>query len=481
MAEINQDTSEFLYEKVARVIQEGIEGGALAAGDRVPSLRRMSHKLGVSIATINQAYVKLEDNGVIESRPQSGFYVREQQRLIVETPSKKTPASRPRKVDILDTMDACLSAFNRANIVPLGLANPDTELLPVRTLTKIARLVAKDQADANLEYNLPPGLDDLRKQIAFRSMDGGIMLGADSVLTTTGAVEALTLSLSAVTKPGDIIALESPTYFVLFQIIQQLGLLAVEIDTHPTEGIEIPALATALKKNRIAAVFLIPNFGNPLGSLLPDDKKKELVRLLARTNTPLIEDDIYGELYFGERRPHNCLAYDSKGLVVTCSSFSKTLAPGYRTGWIMGQGQLMEKIATYKRLTARSTNSLTERIVAEYLHSGHYDRHLNKLRRTHKQQTERYRNTIGRYFPNDTRVTKPQGGFVLWIQMPRGVDAYDVFERALQENISIAPGGLFSSTGRYKNYIRISAGYPWSDKIDSAIKTLGGIVSDLSR
>ncbi|MDH3694095.1 MAG: GntR family transcriptional regulator, partial [Gammaproteobacteria bacterium] len=200
MAEINQDTSEFLYEKVARVFQEGIEGGALAAGDRVPSLRTMSHKLGVSIATINQAYVKLEDNGVIESRPQSGFYVREQQRLMLETPSKKTAASRPRKVDILDTMDACLNAFNRANIVPLGLANPATELLPVRTLTKIARQVAKDQAGANLEYNLPPGLDDLRKQIAFRSMDGGTMLGADSVLTTTGAVEALTLSLSAVTK-----------------------------------------------------------------------------------------------------------------------------------------------------------------------------------------------------------------------------------------------------------------------------------------
>ncbi len=479
MPEIYQDTSEFLYEQVARVIQERIDDGVLQAGDRVPSLRSMSHKLGVSVTTVNQAYVKLEDAGVIESRPQSGFYVREVQRKLLETPVKKTPSTRPHKVDILSTLDACLRAFNRENNVPLGLANPATELLPVYTLAKIARQVAKEKAHISLEYNLPPGLDELRKQIAFRGIDGGTMLDSESVLTTTGTVEALTLSLSAVTKPGDVIAMESPTYFVLFQIIQQLGLLAVEIDTHPTDGIEIGSLADAIKKNRIAAVFLIPNFGNPLGSLMPDEKKKELVKLLARTHIPLIEDDIYGELYFGERRPHNCLAFDKKGLVVTCSSFSKTLAPGYRVGWIMGRGQMMDKIAAYKRLTARSTNSLTERIVAEYLHAGHYDRHLNKLRRIYNQQVQRYRNAVGRYFPADSRVTDPQGGFVLWVQMPRSVDANDVFERALRKNISIAPGNLFSATGKYKNFIRLSTGYPWSEKIDTATKTLGQIVSQL--
>ncbi len=479
MSEIRLNTSEFLYDKVARVIQEGIEDGALESGDRVPSLRAMSRKLGVSIATVNQAYVKLEDNGVIESRPQSGFYVRRQQRVVIETPNKKSPSTRPKKVDIQSTADTCLSAFKRKDIVPLGIANTATELLPVNTLAKTARRVISEQAGNSLEYNHTPGDDSLRKQIAFRGMDSGTMLGADSVLTTTGAVEALTLSLSAITRPGDVIAVESPTYFVLFQIIQQLGLLAVEIDTNPADGIELNALANALKKRKIAALFLIPNFNNPLGSLMPDDKKKELVKLLARTSIPLIEDDIYGELYFTDKRPINCLAYDKKGLVVTCSSFSKTLAPGYRTGWIMGQGQLMEKITTYKRLTALSTNALTERIIAEYLHTGHFDRHLNKLRRENKRNVDRYRNAIGRYFPNDTRVTMPQGGFVLWVQMPRGVDANDVFQHALKANIAVTPGELFSATGKYKNYMRISAGYPWTEKIDSAIKTLGAIVNRL--
>lgn len=334
------------------------------------------------------------------------------------------------------------------------------------------------QPEAATRYCWLPGNYELRRQIALRSSDIGSSISAEDVVITSGATEALSVSLQAVAKPGDIIAVESPTYFIMLQMIEKLGMLAVEIDTDPEHGMCLDALENALNSVDIKAVIHIGNFSNPLGCLMPDENKKKMVELLAVKNIPLIEDDIFGDLYFGEHRPRTCKAYDKQGLVLTCSSFSKTIAPGYRVGWVL-PGKFYSQVVKAKQLSSSATVSLTQMAISEFLHTGHYDRHLLRLRQAFRDQVERMRYAVGQHFPAGTRITRPQGGFVLWAQLPRGTDSLALYEAALEQGISITPGSLFSVTNKYKNFTRLCAGQPWSNDIEQALIKVGQLARRL--
>jgi DNA-binding transcriptional MocR family regulator len=287
----------------------------------------------------------------------------------------------------------------------------------------------------------------------------------------------LHICLRAVARRGDTVALESPAYYGLLQLIESLGIRAIEIPAHPRSGMDLDVLEEVLSRHRIKACLAIPNFNNPLGSAMPDEAKERLVAMLARRDVPLIEDDIYGDLQFGETRPRAAKAFDTHGLVMLCSSFSKTVAPGYRVGWA-APGRFREEVEQLKFAQSVATATLPQMAIAEFLENGGYDHHLRALRRRLAAQVARMSEAIAEHFPPGTRVSRPAGGFVLWVELPPGASALALHERALARGISIAPGPIFSAKHRFSNYIRVSCGYPWSDLHDHAVRTLGRLCAE---
>src|SRR5262245_10758848 len=436
-------TGAVLYESVAHDISSLIHSGTLGPGDRVPSVRHLSRQRRVSISTVLQAYAVLENRGLIEARPQSGYYVRTPQRRIDE-PGTTRPPRIPRLVGVQELVSRVIEASRDPALAPLGAAIPGQELVPTAKLQRIVSAIARRQPQSMATYGMPPGREELRRQIALRARDWGASVTADELIITNGCMEALNLCLRAVARAGDIIALESPTYFGVLQIIESLGMKALEIPTHPREGVSLDALALAIERESVKACLLMPNISNPLGSTMPDAAKRRLVQMLAERDIPLIEDGVYNALHFSATPPYAAKAYDRKGMVMLCSSFTKCLAPGFRVGWVMA-GRYHEPVQMLKFMNTGGTPELLQLAIAEFLETGGYERHLRSLRRTYARLTDLAQCTIARHFPAGTRVTRPSGGFVLWVELPRGSDAVELYELAMQERIGFAPGPMFSA------------------------------------
>jgi DNA-binding transcriptional MocR family regulator len=464
----SQDRS--LYEQVADRIQALITEGTLQPGDRLPSVRKLHQQLSVSISTVLEAYRLLEDRGLIGVRPQSGYFVKPPLTAPDEPSQSVLPKHNfPVEVSLAFQVSATMRDGNN---IRLGAAVPGIELLPINTLNRLMGQVTRTHAEAAHGYDKPQGNEILRHEIAKRLMEAGCSVTPDQVITTNGTSEAVYLSLKAVTKPGDTVAIESPCYYGMLEALQALHLKALELPTHPKEGISLEYLETALQQKQVAACALVSNFSNPLGSSMNDLKKKQLVALLDHYDIPLVEDDIYGELCFEGTRPKAVKAFDTQGRVLYCASVSKILSPGLRVGWSV-PGRYQVKMEQLKLALNWTTASIPQLTVAAFLANGGYDRHLRQLRRSYQSQVERMTQAICDYFPSETKVSRPKGGYVLWLELPDQFDAMQLYEAALTHRISIAPGEMFSPSGNYKNCLRINCGLPWSEEIDQAMRTLG--------
>lgn len=471
-------TSGYLYEHLADELGQAIDRGALRAGDRLPSVRRLAQERSVSVATVLEAYLRLENAGLIEVRPKSGHFVR---RRSAPTPEPRTPrtCSTPSRVTVSDAYAKILESMRDPELLPLGCATIDPSYLPIAALNRIVTQVVREMTTVGARYEGAPGLLTLRRQIARRAVDAGVALSEHDLCTTIGATEGLSLGLRAIARPGDVIAVESPAYFGVLQIIHGLGMRALEVPANPRFGLDVSALEDTLRSQPIRALVCSPTLLNPLGSIMPDEERERLVRITRRADIPVIEDDVYGELVFDGSRPRSLRAFagpSEDSHVVLVSSVSKTLAPGYRVGWIAG-GKWHDQIVRLKYGSSLACPSLPGMAVAEFLASGGYDRHLRRLRTAVAGNVERYREAIASQFPDGTRVSSPRGGFVLWVELPPGNDALALHEQALRKRIVIAPGPLFSARSRFTNFIRISCGSPWSDRVADGIKTLARMVT----
>lgn len=466
-----------LYQEVAERIEKLIEKRSLKVGDKLLSVRALSKEQGISLSTAFQAYYYLESKGLIEARPQSGYYIKFSPRHTLDIPTCSEPIEEAVPVSLDDMISSVYHDLRSDKLLNFSLGAPSFKLLPAAKLNKSVVQALRDSGDSCLNYEHIQGNLALRQQIARLSFNWGGTLSHDDIVVTAGCMEALALCLKAVTQPGDAVAIESPTYFGIFQVMETLGLKVVEVPTDPATGIDLDYLEHAIPRFGIKACLFVCNFNNPLGSCMPDNKKKQLVDLLMRRDIPLIEDDIYGELFFGKIRPRTCKSFDRKGMVLQCSSFSKSLAPGYRIGYAI-PGRFKEKVIRLKRMNTVSTNSLAQTAIAHFLQNGRYELHLRHLRKALHTQCLRYAQAISEFFPDDTRVTRPQGGFALWVEMNKRVDAFRLHKRALKQQIGIAPGQIFSSQGQFQNYFRVSYGLPWGERVEQGIRTLGELVSN---
>ncbi len=469
--------ADYKYHEVAERIEQLIARNVLKVGDKLLSVRALSREQGISLSTAFQAYYFLESKGLIEARPQSGYYVKYSPNHILDLPEVSDTPDDVVPVSINEMINSVYLDLRSTRLLNFALAAPSESMLPMAKLNKALMHVVRQSPSSCLHYEHVQGNEELRKQIARQSFNWGGSITGDDVVVTAGAVEALSLCVKAVTKPGDAIAIESPTYHAIFQLMESHGLNVVEVPTDPRTGADLDYLESAIDRFNIKACLFVNNFNSPLGSCMPDENKKRLVNMLAKKEIPLIEDDIYGELFFGKTRPKTCKSFDRKGLVLHCSSVSKSLAPGYRIGWTI-PGRFKEQIIALKRMHTVSTNTLSQAAIAEFLRNGRYELHLRNLRRTLHRNCLRYLQAISEYFPDDTRVTRPEGGFVLWIELNKKINSFKLHKRALRHNIGIAPGQIFSPQGRFENYFRLSFGESWSDQVEEGIKTLGKLIKD---
>ncbi|MEO6490702.1 MAG: PLP-dependent aminotransferase family protein, partial [Ferruginibacter sp.] len=364
------------------------------------------------------------------------------------------------------------------DVLNFALAVPDPSLLPAAKLNKSVVYALRNTKDHCLNYEHTQGNPELRQQVAKLAFNWGGKIKSEEVIITSGCLEAITVCLKAVTSHGDTVAIESPTYFGINQAIESLGLKVLEIPSDPVNGIDLPYLQKALKKFPIKACVFVPSFNNPFGSCLPDEHKKKLVEIITRHNIPLIEDDIYGELYFGKNRPKTCKYYDTKGLVMYCSSISKSLSPGYRIGWTI-PGKFFEQVRQIKRIHNISSPTITQAAIAHFLKNGRYEYHLKNLRKALHTQSLKYVQAIIEYFPLDTKVSRPHGGFILWLELNKKVNAFRLRTEAMKHKISIVPGNIFSAGSNYSNCIRISFGKPWSNEVEEGLRLLGKLIKGM--
>lgn len=475
-SQLNSD--DHLYLQVADGLEKMISDEILRIGDKLPSVRVLSEEYGISMGTAFQAYYHLEGRGLIESRPKSGYYVRFNHKRFPQLPSMTAPDALTHDVSVKEMIASIYRDIVSAEVINLALAVPDSSLLPTAKINKSVVHALRHTKDHCINYENTQGNLELRQQIAKLAFNWGGKVKPDDVIITSGCLDAMTLCLKAVTKNGDTVAVECPNYFGVYQAIESIGLKVVEVSSDPVTGLDLASVEKAIKKFRVKAVVTVPNFNNPLGSCMPDENKKQLVEIITKYEVPLIEDDIYGELYFGKSRPKTCKYFDTKGLVMHCSSLSKSLAPGYRIGWTM-PGKFFDEVKHLKRIQNISSPTLTQAAMAHFLKNGRYEYHLKNLRKALHTQSLRYVQAIINYFPADTKVSRPHGGFSLWVELNKKADTFRLRTEAIKHNISIVPGKIFSAGCNYSNCLRISFGKPWTEDIDYGIMTLGKLIKKM--
>jgi len=471
-------TKTFLYNNIALAIEEQIYKGVLKLGDKLPSVRILKKEYGVSVSTVLEAYYRLEAKSLIEARPRSGYYVIYSENRLYKNTIKTAPKPEPLQKEVTAIILDFYQQLSDKNLVNLSLGVPSPELIPIAKLNKTIHETIRKLPDGGSYYDTIQGSINLRRQIAQRTLLWGGNLKEQDIVTTAGCTNALSLALMAITKTGDTIVVESPVFFGILQLANILKLKVIELPTDAALGMDLQALKKVIKTQDIKAIVIISNFNNPLGSSMPEERKREIVKIIQEYQIPLIEDDIYGEIYFGKKRPSTCKLYDDSGLVLWLGSFSKTIAGGYRVGWI-APGKFLPEILKLKLCLSSSNPTITQEGIANFLANGRYDYHLRKLRQTYYTNSLKYMAAIASYFPNDTRISKPKGGFLLWVVLNPKIDVTILYKKALEQGIIITPGNIFTLQNQYKNCMRLSYGIPWNTKIENALKQLGELVSEM--
>ena len=466
-----------LYEELAEHVATRVKDGYFQPGDKLPSIRQMSQEHNVSISTVQEAYRVLEDTHVAEVRPKSGYYVLARN-TVPTLPDISRPNPKPVEVSQWELVVQLLYSHEKDGSMALGKGTPDVNGQTIKPLTKLIANLSR-RADINhFTYDSLQGAEELRRQIARLMIDSGCRLHPDDIIITTGCQEALSCSMRAITKPGDIIAIESPSFYGSMQTIQALGLKALEIPTHPETGISLEAFEMALEQWPIKVLQVTPICNNPLGYTMPDKHKHRLIELANQYDIAIIEDDIYGDLAYTYPRPRSIKSFDTEGRVLFCSSFSKTISPSFRTGWC-APGRYLEQVKHMKYVSTACSSVLQPRAIAEFIAQGHYERHVRKMRSQYLRNRDRMIEWASRYFPKGTRMSYPQGGFLLWVEFPRSIDTARLNEILSQHRISIAPGTLFTASGKYRNCLRLNYAQEADEDIRQALEVIGNEVKKM--
>ena len=465
------------YATLAAILSQRIQQGLYPAGHRLPSVRTLSQEHGVSISTVQQAYRLLEEQRLVEARPKSGYFVHTQ-RAQAELPAMTTPVQRPVDISQWEQVLELVRSRPREGLIQLGRGMPDIAEPTMKPLIVALRNAARHGDLRSLYYDSIQGVAALREQVARLLLDSGCQIGPDQLLITTGCQEAISAGLRAVCQPGDIVAVDSPCFHGTMQTLKGLGIKALEIPTDPLTGVSLAALEMALEQWPVKAILLTPNCNNPLGYIMPDAHKQRLLTLAQRHDAAIIEDDVYGDIAYHYPRPRTIKSFDEDGRVLLCSSFSKTLAPGLRVGWI-APGRYLEQVLHMKFIGSGATATQPQLAIAEFIRGGHYLQHLRRMRARYQQNRDRMTDLILKHFPAGTRVSRPRGGFMLWIELDEAFDTLRLNRHLEQQGVQIAVGSIFSAAGKYRNCLRINYAPKLTAEIEQAVQRVGATIQAL--
>ncbi len=474
-----------IYRRLAQHYRGAIEAGSLAFGDRFPSVRTLMSRHEVSLSTALQVCRLLESDGWLEARPRSGNFVRRPRRHAMHPPSEPLPnqALDPARYVGMHARVSEFIARGRQSPVKVNFSSARSapSLYPGEALKNAATRALRRDPELLVRPAPNNGNSTFRSILARRAMANGMLLAPDEILVTQGCIEALNLALRATTQPGDIVAVESPSFYGLLQVLETLNLRALEIPTSPQTGISIEALELAVRTgDPIKALVVVPDLQNPLGCIMPDGHKARLVEFCLAHAIPLIEDDTYSALTDDDVPLKALKSWDTEGNVIHCASLHKILAPGMRLGW-MNAGRWQARVEMLKYVQSRYNEELAQIAAADFMSTSAYDRHLRRLRGNLKIQRAKSAEAIATFFPEGTRLTEPDGGLALWLELPHGLSSSTLFDAALAEGIFIAPGLMFSNSNRFDGFVRLNCGAPYTPEIESALKRLGELCRQLPR
>lgn len=470
-ANLAQEYAVTLYLNLAELLGARIEQGLYRPGQRLPSVRALSLEHGVSLSTVQQAYRLLEDNGLVSPRPKSGYFVAED-RSLPALPAVSRPAQRPVDISQWEQVLELVRSTPQKNVMQLGRGMPDIDSPTLKPLLRSLAQLSRRQDMPGLYYDNIHGNLALREQIARLMLDSGCRLGSADLVVTTGCHEALSTSIRAVCEPGDIVAVESPSFHGAMQTLKGLGMKALEIPTDPLQGISLEALELALEQWPIKLIQLTPSCNNPLGYIMPEARKKALLNLAQRYDVAILEDDVYGDLAYTYPRPRTIKSFDEDGRVLLCSSFSKTLAPGLRVGWV-APGRYLERVLHMKYISTGSTACQPQLAIADFIEAGHYHPHVRRMRSQYQRGRDQMSDWVTRYFPAGTRASRPQGGFMLWVELPESFDTLRLNRALLEQGVQIAVGSIFSASGKYRHCLRMNFAARPTPRIEDAVRKVG--------
>ncbi|MDK9738972.1 PLP-dependent aminotransferase family protein [Vibrio sp. D404a] len=463
------------YEELAKDIRTQIANNTWRSGEKIPSVRMSCRNYKVSNSTVLQAYQLLESEGWIIAKPQSGYFVAPKIETLVTLPE----ASEPKRA-INDRLFDFLTSSSAEGVVPFGSAFPDPDLFPLPVLTRNLASAGRKMTGASVINNLPPGSESLRRQIAQRYLQQGIAVSHQDIVITSGAMEALNLSLQTVTKPGDTVVIEAPAFYGALQAVERLGLNAIEVEVCPKQGLNIEAFRQVLNDHDVKACWLMTTFQNPTGTCLSEQSKQEVTSIAREYQTLIIEDDVYADLYYEGEKPKPLKAYDTDDSVLLCGSYSKSLCPGYRVGWVVN-ARYHNQIQKQQLLSTLSSSAPVQLGVAHFLTHESYDNHLRKLRKHLQARKQGFIDAIREHFPTSIELEEPQGGYFIWVRFPESFDSHKLYKLAMEQGISIASGDLFSDSQQVSHAIRLNFSHEFTPERESALKTVGKLAHQLSR
>lgn len=466
-----------LYLQIAERLARAIRAGTLKRGERLPSVRELAAQETVSPSTAVQALRWLEDARLIAAKPRSGYFVASRPAALPE-PQASRPAPRSRVVQLDELGQAVLRQSVLPGLISFGAACPEPDLFDQERVRRAFTRVVQRHRDLLCTYPLGSGRAEVRRAVARYALGLGCELQPDDLVMTSSCMEAITLCLKAVTKAGDVVALESPTYFGFLEILQSLHLRALEIPTHPRHGMVLDALQLALETQPVKAVLVVPTLSNPMGSCMPVAERKRLAQMVAQHDIALIEDVIYNDLAEQEDKRRAVRSFDASGHVMICGSFSKTMAPGLRLGWVDG-GRWAQALHKIQSVQSGAQTAVVELALADLLNQAGSAAALRQLRATLARRVDEARALIADSFPKGTRVSDPGGGFILWVELPPGLDALALYAACMAENICIAPGAMFSASPRFRHCIRLGVGGRWGEEHPLALRRIGALAGQM--
>lgn len=401
----------YKYEIFTTVIEEQIRSGILQKNDRLPSVREIRRKYTLSTSSVQSGFEHLMIRGLIKSSPRSGYFVLGTQNEDHGGIRKKTsPVAR----DELFMKNMILTSKRISEVSSFNTAVPGDLLIPQKLILRTMQEVIREKGAALLRYYPSNGLEFLRQHIARQMNAYGCELNPDELIITDGALQALTIALRSVTKAGDVVAIDSPCVFSVLEVITNLGLKVIEIPVDQKTGFDMEYFRKVCAEHHIRTLVITPNFHNPTGTVMSDQSKKELLEIAEERKICIIENDMYSDLYFGEERPRCIKSFDRKGLVMNYSSFSKTLAPGIRLGWLYA-GNFYSKAERAKFVLGRSVSPVYQELVLKLLQSSSYQRHLRSFRKKLYGQEAQLSEALRKYFPEDSCFQRPEGGYSIWM------------------------------------------------------------------